>query len=214
MSTAAPSVRRSAAQRGGAKVSGSVATNQLYLATKPLSEALRHLVSNRCEQVFASPFTTAADLGANSAVLVVGRVLLALLGACPTGCRAGLGFRAEDAEVRLGLPDEDASGGLAGVGAVEAESNAANHLRHVWLCEVGVGAARARRRAVDAVFDAAHQQVTIENGGARVCLEHVANSHVLSLFFEWSDLFYTSPQQPRGFTSVHDADNGRMYGEP
>src|SRR5512132_1101780 len=167
MSTAAPSVSSSAAQRGGAKVSGSVATNQLYLATKPLSEALRHLVSNRCEQVFTGPFTAAADLGADSAVLVVGGVLVTLLGARPTGCRAGLDFRAEDADVRVGLPDQDAAGGLARVGAVEAESNAANHLRHVWLCEVRVRAARAGRSAVDALFDAAHQQVTIENGGAR-----------------------------------------------
>jgi hypothetical protein len=140
------------------------------------------LVSNRCKQVFTGPFTTAADLGADSAVLVVGSVLLALLGARPTGCRAGRDRRAEDAEVRLGLPDEDAAGGLADVGAVEAESNAADHLPHVRLCEVGVGAARARRRAFDALFDAAQQQVTIENAGVRVCLEHVSNRHVLSLF--------------------------------
>src|SRR6266550_9524310 len=144
------------------------------------------LVSNGCQQIFAGPFTTAADLGADSAVLVVGGVLLALLGARPTGCRAGLDLRAEDAEVRLGLPDEDAAGGLTGVGAIEAESNAADHLRHVRLCEVGIGAARARRCAVDALIDAAHQQVTIENAGARVCLEHVSDRHVLSLV-EWSE---------------------------
>jgi hypothetical protein len=127
----------------------------------------------------------------------MGGVLLALLGARPTGRRAGLDLRAEDAEVRLGLPDEDAAGGLAGVGAVEAESNAADQLRHIGLCEVGVGAARARRRAVDALFDAAHERITIENGGARVCLEHVSNRHVLSLF-EWSGLFYTSLSRHAG----------------
>src|SRR5436309_9095144 len=103
------------------------------------------LVSNRCEPVFTGPLTTAADLGADPAVLVVGGVLVALLCARPTGCCAGLDLRAEDAEVRLGLPDEDAAGGLAGVSAVEAESHAADQLRHVRLCEVGVGAARARR---------------------------------------------------------------------
>jgi hypothetical protein len=115
-------------------------------------------------------------------VLVVGGVLLALLGARPTGCRASLDLSAEDAEVRLGLPDEDAGGGLANVGAIEAESNAADHLRDVWLCEIGVGATRARRRALDAVIDAAQHQVTIENAGARVCCEHVPNRHVLSSF--------------------------------
>jgi hypothetical protein len=81
--------------------------------------------------------------------------------------------------VRLGLPD-DAGGGLAGVGAVEAESNAADHFRYVWLCKVGIGAARAGRRALDALVDAAQQQVTIENAGARVGSEHVPNRHVLS----------------------------------
>ena len=152
---------------------------------KALSEAVRRSVWNRCEQVFASPYTTAADLGADSTVLVVGGKLLALLGARPTGCRARLDLRAEDADVRLGLPDQDAAGGLAGVGAVEAESNAADQLRDIWLREVGVRAARARRRAVEALFDAAHQRVTIENGGARVGLEHVSNSHVLSLLWRF-----------------------------
>jgi len=89
------------------------------------------LVSNRCEQVAADPFTTAADLGADSAVLVVGGVLLALLGAGPTGRHASLDLRAEDTKVGLGLSDEDAGGGLADVGAVEAESNATDHLRDI-----------------------------------------------------------------------------------
>jgi hypothetical protein len=124
-------------------------------------------------------FTTAADLGADSAVLVVGGVLLALLGARPAGCRAGLDRRAEDAEVRLGLPDEDAGGGLADVGAVEAESNAADHLPTSGYAR-SASAQLVRRRALDALIDAAQRQVTIENAGARVGSEHVPNRHVLS----------------------------------
>jgi hypothetical protein len=138
---------------------------------------------NRCEQVSAGLLATAADLGTDPAVLVVGGVLLALLGAGPAGHYASVDRSAENAEVRLGLPDEDATGGVAHVGAVQAEANAAELLLYVRLGEVGVGVARARRRAVDAVLDAADQQVAIERVGPWVCLEHVSNRHVLSFLF-------------------------------
>jgi hypothetical protein len=136
---------------------------------------------NRCEQVSAGLLATAADLGADATVLVVGGVLLALFGTRPAGHRASLDLRTEDAEIRLGLPDEDATGGVAGVRAVEAEANAADQLLLVRLGEVGVGAARARRRAVNAILDAAQQHVAIERAGSWVCREHVSNRHVLSL---------------------------------
>jgi len=83
-------------------------------------------------------------------------VLVALVSARQTGHGTGLDRSAENAEIRLGLPDEDAAGGIANVGAVQAEANAAALLFYVRLSEVGVGAARARRRALDAVLDAAH----------------------------------------------------------
>ena len=73
-------------------------------------------------------------------MLVVGRVLLALLAAGAAGHRARLDRRAEDAEIGLGLSDEDSAGGTAGIGAVEAEANAADQLLYVRLAEVGVGA--------------------------------------------------------------------------
>jgi hypothetical protein len=92
-------------------------------------------------------------------VLVVGRVLLALVGAGAAGHSARLDRRAEDAEIGLGLPDEGSGGGIAGIGAVEAEANAADQLLYVRLAEVGVGAARARSRAVDALVDTAQKQV-------------------------------------------------------
>ena len=101
-------------------------------------------------------------------MLVVGRVLLALVGAGPARHRARLGRRAEDAEIGLGLPDEDSAGGTAGIGAVEAEANAADQLLYVRLAEIGVGAARARSRAVDALVDTAQKQVAVEGDGARV----------------------------------------------
>jgi hypothetical protein len=119
-------------------------------------------------------------------VLVVGGVLLALVTARSAGHCAGFDHGAEKAEIRLGLPDQDATGGVADVGAVQAEANAAELVVYVRLGEVGVGVARARRRAVDAVLDAAHQQVAIESDRTWVCLEHVSNCHLLSFLFERS----------------------------
>jgi hypothetical protein len=139
------------------------------------------LTTDRGDQVPACLVAATADLGADAAVLVVARVLLALVGAGAAGHRAPLDRRAEDAEIGLGLPDEDSAGGIAGIGAVEAEANAADQLLYVRLAEVGVGAARARSRAVDALVDTAQKQVAVEGDGARVRLEHFVNRHVTLL---------------------------------
>jgi hypothetical protein len=115
-------------------------------------------------------------------VLVVGRVLLALVAAGSASHRARLDHRADDAEIGLGLPDDDSSGGIAGIGAVEAEASASDHLVYVWLAEAGVCAARARTCAVDALVDTAQKQVAVEGDGARVRLEHFVDRHGTLLF--------------------------------
>jgi hypothetical protein len=112
---------------------------------------------------------------------VVVRVLLALVGAGAAGHRARLDGRAEDAEIGLGLPEEDSACGSACVGAVEAEADAADQLLYVRLAEIGVGAARARSRAVDALVNTAQKQVAVEGDGARVRLQHLLNRHVTLL---------------------------------
>jgi DNA-binding transcriptional ArsR family regulator len=108
-------------------------------------------------------------------------VPLTFLGARPAGDRTGLDLRAENAEIRLGLSEEHATGGLAGVGAVQAETDAADHLLHIRLGEVGIGVTRARRRALDAVLDTAQKQLSIERVWPWVCGENLSNCHVLSL---------------------------------
>jgi hypothetical protein len=123
-------------------------------------------------------------------------VLLAFRGARAAGYRAGLDDHAEDVGVRLCLPDDDAAGDVADVGAIEAETNAADHLLHVRLGQVGVGAARARRSADAAVFDAPEQQLSVESAGPWVCLEHVSNRHELSFPSEAGEP--TSRPQPLG----------------
>ena len=101
-------------------------------------------------------------------MLVVGGVLVALVGAGAASHRARLNRRADDAEIGLGLTDQDSAGGSAGIGAVEAEANAANQLQYVRLAEVGVGAARAYSRALDALVDTAQEQIAVEGDGAGV----------------------------------------------
>jgi hypothetical protein len=115
-------------------------------------------------------------------VLVVGGVLLALVTARPAGDRAGLDRRAENAEIRLGLPDEDATGGVADVRAVQTEANATKLLLYVRLGEVGVGVTRARRGTFDAILDTAHQEVAIKSVRPWVCPENLLNRHVALLF--------------------------------
>jgi len=112
-------------------------------------------LTNRCDEVVARLLAAAADLGANTAVLVMGGMLLALSTTGLARRRAGLDDRPQDAQVRRGLTDRDPGGRVAGVSAVEAEANAAHHLAHVVLREIGVGATRATGGAVEALFDTA-----------------------------------------------------------
>ena len=81
-------------------------------------------------------------------MLVVGRVLLALVAAGSASHRARLDHRADDAEIGLGLPDDDSSGGIAGIGAVEAEASAADHLAYVRFAASRAAASLAEASAI------------------------------------------------------------------
>jgi hypothetical protein len=105
---------------------------------------------------------------------------LALITTGLAGRRAGLDYRSEDAKIRRGLTDRDPGGSAAGVGAVEAEANAAHHLVHVVLREIGVGATRAAGGALEALFDTAQECVVIDTCRLWMRLDYVLNRHVLS----------------------------------
>ena len=68
-------------------------------------------------------------LGADAAVLVVGRVALALFGTGDAGRRTSFDHRDDEAEIGRGLTRHDPARGIACVGAVEVEPNAADQLR-------------------------------------------------------------------------------------
>src|SRR5207247_402649 len=120
-----------------------------------------------------------AAFGANAAVLMMGGVPLALLATGAAGRRAGLDRCADDAEIERGLAGHDAAGGLACVGAVEAEANAADQLLQVFLAEAGVGAAGTGSGTVDAVLDTAQERVAIKAARLWMRLDHFSNCHFL-----------------------------------
>lgn len=105
---------------------------------------------------------------------------LALITAGLTGRRTGLDHCPHDAKIRRGLTDHDPGGSGACVGAVEAEANAAHHLVHVILREIGVGATRAAGGAVEALFDTAQECALIDTCRLWMRLDYVLNRHVLS----------------------------------
>jgi hypothetical protein len=105
---------------------------------------------------------------------------LALITTGLAGRRAGLDHCPQDAEVRRGLTDRDPGGCAAGVGAVEAEANAAHHLVHVVLREIGVGTTRTAGGAVETLFDTAQERVVIDSCRLWMRLEYFLNRHVLS----------------------------------
>jgi hypothetical protein len=105
---------------------------------------------------------------------------LALITTGLAGRRTGLDHCPHDAKIWRGLTDHDTRGSGAGVGAVEAETNAAHHLAHVVLREIGVGATRAAGGAVEALFDTAKKRVLIDTCWLWMCLDYVLNRHVLS----------------------------------
>ena len=113
------------------------------------------------EQIAARPLAAATNLCADTAVVVVGRVTIALLGTRTTRDHARVDRGANQTEVGLGLTGHDPAGVLTHVGAVEIETNTPHQLGDVRLAEAGVGAAGACGGTVEAVVDAAQQHITI-----------------------------------------------------
>jgi hypothetical protein len=136
--------------------------------------------TDRCDEVAAGLLAAAADVGAHAAVIVMGGMPLALIATGFARCPAGFDHHPENPEIQRGLTYRDPGGSVAGVGAVEAEANAAHHLAHVVLREIGVGATRAARRTVDALFDAAHEGGVIDTRRLWMSLHDVLKCHVLS----------------------------------
>jgi hypothetical protein len=107
----------------------------------------------------------------------MGGMPLALITTGMAGGRAGLDHCSEDPEIRRGLTYSDTGGSVAGVGTVEAEANAAHHLVHVVLREIGVGATCAAGGTLEALFDTAQKRVVIDTCRLWMCLDYVLKCH-------------------------------------
>ena len=123
-------------------------------------------LAHRGEQFAACLLAAATNLSADTAVVVVGRVAITLLGASTTCDNTCLDRGAYDADIGLGLTGHDPAGRVAHVGAVEVEPNAPHQLGHVRLAEAGVGAAGARGGTVEALVNAAQEDVAIKADAA------------------------------------------------
>jgi hypothetical protein len=137
--------------------------------------------ADRGEEIAARLLAAAANLGAHAAVVMVRRVALAFIPARTTHHDARLDRGPDYTQVDFGLAGHHAADRLADVGAVEAEPDAPDQLRHVRLAEAGIGAARAGGGAIEALVDAAQEQVAIKADGPRVPLDDFSNSHVALL---------------------------------
>ena len=122
----------------------------------------------RGEQILACALAAPALLGTQPAVLVVMGVALALLGAFPARDQAGLELVVLDPRVGISLAGEDARGRDAGVGAVEAEAQAALEVADLVLGERCVGADRAVRGAAAALVDAPSEHAYVDDERPRV----------------------------------------------
>ena len=113
-------------------------------------------------------------------MLVVLGVALALLATGTAYRHASLNRCVNDDDLGRGLAGHDAAGGIADVGAVEAEANAVDQILHVALAEVSVGAAGTGSGALAARLDAAYERIEIADRRSGMRLEHLTSGHVVS----------------------------------
>ena len=102
---------------------------------------------------------------------------LALLFTQATRSRTSFDDRSDCGAFCCSLPCDDAGGRAADISAVETEAYAADELLHVRLGEARVGAARAARGAIQALGDAADEDVEVDAARPGMRLHHVSKSH-------------------------------------
>src|SRR5262249_29645193 len=127
-------------------------------------------LAHRRQEIVAGLLASVANLGTDSAVLVISRVEAALVGAGNARRRAGLDRGPYDSNVGHGLPDHDSTRCVTELRTVQSEADAARHLARVVLAQTVVGTGSTARRAVQAGLDTAKHRLAIEI--ARVRMQH------------------------------------------
>lgn len=146
------------------------------------------------KKVVTCLLAAATDFGAETAMLEVSGMPLALLATGKAGHPTGFDGCMNETEIRHGLPKQDASGRVADVSAVEVESNAAHQFLQVILAQTGVCAGGTACAAVEAFANAAKDGVSILGSRQRVQLEDLWVDHPRS--------FVVPAQCPESFVTV------------
>ena len=137
------------------------------------SETRGGLSRDRREDVVAGLLAVTASLGARSAVLIVGGVVLALVAAQTASLGARLKGGPRHLRLEGRLTGEDPTRGIAHVCAVEVEPDAAGEGLGVVLAEAGVRASCATLSTVEAGLYARNERPGVHGSGARVGLQHL-----------------------------------------
>ena len=132
----------------------------------------------RGEHFVARGLAPAADVSADPAVLVVGGVPVALLGAGGARRRASLDHRSNEADVGTALPGRDARGRVADVRAVESDADNAGQLRQVALAQAGVGAGGAAGTAIETLLGTPKERLAKIASRQGVQLHDLAEGHL------------------------------------
>src|SRR5260221_14531623 len=125
----------------------------------------------------AGPLALPAGFGADAAMLMMVRVLLALIGAQAAEVGAGFQHLHRESRRRSGPPRQDRTRGGAGIGAVKVEANAARQARYTGLGQTGIGAGHAGLGALGTGLYATDESVTDDAGRFGMAGQHLAHGH-------------------------------------
>ena len=129
------------------------------------------------KKLVAGRLAAAADLCAETTLLMLGGMAVALLRTGETGGGASFDHAADETDIRRALSDRDAAGQLARIGAVESDSNHADQLLIV-LAQADVGAGDAAGRAVETLLRTAQQKLTNQAPRQRMHADDLPECHV------------------------------------
>ena len=128
----------------------------------------------------AGALAAPAGLGADFAVFVMLRMLLALFRAEAAGRAASLDDRRQDLFIRARAARGHGAGRNADIGAVKIEPDALLELLNVVLGEAGVCAGRAGLRARVTFLDTAQQRVGVFAPNIGMGMDHLLYVHIVS----------------------------------
>jgi hypothetical protein len=178
----------------------------------------RHLIARRevlrrhlCDEFVAGLLTVPARLGADAAMLhAVLSVHLALVAAKSASGRARLESGRDQLRLERRLPRHDVTGGIAEVGTVEVEPDAARERFRVALSQTCISARRTGLRAVETGADAV-QECVIGDDRLRMRLNHGVRETHWDFSSSWSHLLGAGG---RAFATKLLSDRGQLINFP